>query len=537
MKQTGKTDFGRIPSVIRIGVIGHRSVRDPDRAYSAANDLFRQLYTTISLIHRSVGIELLWCSALAEGADQILARAGLDAYAALNDYPAQLRVVLPFSVEKTTSTMRDGNAIVMFRQLRETSVDTKIVPGMSDPEEAFAECGRTVVDDSDIIVALWDGQPSFRKAGTFPTMTYARQSQKRIIQLDENSEYSIQEETTDGSFAYLERIRNTEAYNGILRSDPVTNRQRDLLLAKLQSIDPSAKYSTSPSFEQFRSGLDMMVRADTIAINRARLSRHVADAVQWLSVVAILAVAAQMSLFSGYHFLILFEVVSIFAILIVVTVANRRAWQKRWADYRYLAERLRASLFQLYHYSIIREQVLRPAEHGGPSSEDWVSLFLEWLWLDRSRTSRTTSHLSSMAVKSLWIDSQIRYYDERSQTLFRRDTRMRVAGYVLFTITAAAALLHMFLAPSRLTPVLELLAIVCPAAGAAIVGIRSHREMHNHATRYADSSARLKRLARLIETTSDADALRRILSAVDGILLLEHAEWRTTASTREFGPS
>jgi hypothetical protein len=47
-------------------------------------------------------------------------------------------------------------------------------------EEAHMAGGRAVVDNSDVLVAVWDGQPARGHGGTADVMAYARQRGVRV---------------------------------------------------------------------------------------------------------------------------------------------------------------------------------------------------------------------------------------------------------------------------------------------------------------------------------------------------------------------
>ena len=530
-------EMGPIPTVIRIGVLGHRYVDEPDLALRMARPLFSQLYAEFAGLSAGGGYRVVLLSSLAEGADQILARAALSAHDAHDTRLIQLRAILPFPEDEVVPLFNSKAGVAGFHELLKICANVKVLSRMPNDDAAYAECGRTLVDNSDLVVAIWNGQPSTGSAGTYPVLMYARELGKRTIVLNTSNSYAIQCTASKGSFDYRLRFAQVRAFNNSAFPKSGLGQQCREMIDRMHQIDPGSSPVEQPFGELFIADLKLMIHADLVAGQAARASRRIAAATQWLSFGAILAVATQISVFPQDHMLIIFEIVSIVAILVLATIANYRAWQTRWADYRYLAERMRATLFRLYHQSTERHGPTQVDEVESTSSDDWVSLLTEWIKLDRRGRPEFVPFLGNATVRILWIEAQVAYYDDRSQALLTADHRLRVAGFLSFALTGLAAICHLVAKDPILAGAMSVIALIGPAFGAAIVAIRAHREMQKHATRYRSSSTQLKRLSRLITATTDSSALRKMLATVDGILRLEHTEWRTTASTRELGPS
>ena len=55
---------------------------------------------------------------------------------------------------------------------------------LSTDEESYFNAGKMVVDLSDVLVAVWNGQPAKGLSGTANIVEYAKQKQKPIVHLD-----------------------------------------------------------------------------------------------------------------------------------------------------------------------------------------------------------------------------------------------------------------------------------------------------------------------------------------------------------------
>jgi hypothetical protein len=103
------------------------------------------------------------CS-LAAGADQIFAEAILAA-------GGELRAVLPS--QGYTTTFTDENR-VRYAALLAAAGTVTTLPYQEPSEQAYLAAGHTVVNCSDVLLAVWDGAPAAGTGGTADVVEYAR---------------------------------------------------------------------------------------------------------------------------------------------------------------------------------------------------------------------------------------------------------------------------------------------------------------------------------------------------------------------------
>lgn len=77
----------------------------------------------------------------------------------------------------------DGENLANYRRLLGRSQRIQL-KWSGDPERAFFEAGKYVVEKSDILFAIWDGEPSDGLGGTADIVAYAEKSSRKIIQID-----------------------------------------------------------------------------------------------------------------------------------------------------------------------------------------------------------------------------------------------------------------------------------------------------------------------------------------------------------------
>lgn len=113
-------------------------------------------------------------SSLAEGTDQLFAEVALEL-----DIP--IRAVVPFGSYE--SFFDKPTVLVNYRRLlgraHRTDLDLHF-----PPERAFFEAGKFVVDECQILLAVWDGNPAEGLGGTADIVSYALGRGRHVVWLD-----------------------------------------------------------------------------------------------------------------------------------------------------------------------------------------------------------------------------------------------------------------------------------------------------------------------------------------------------------------
>jgi hypothetical protein len=157
--RTATGDDGRIPFRLRVGVTGHREVQDPPAVAAQVAEALRRVERLIgSSAHTP--LEFTVVSALAEGADRLVARE------VLKHGDPELEAALPLP---RSEYRRDFVADPSKREFDELVTRTREVTELhatSTRQEAYEQVGRYVVDRSDLLIAVWDGQAARGQGGT-----------------------------------------------------------------------------------------------------------------------------------------------------------------------------------------------------------------------------------------------------------------------------------------------------------------------------------------------------------------------------------
>jgi hypothetical protein len=65
--------------------------------------------------------------------------------------------------------------------LLERAVEVETIPPAPTREDAYLECGVAVVNQADVVVALWNGKPARAKGGTGDIVACARSCGKPLV--------------------------------------------------------------------------------------------------------------------------------------------------------------------------------------------------------------------------------------------------------------------------------------------------------------------------------------------------------------------
>lgn len=149
---------------MKVGVSGHQERDGAD--WNWTRDALASLLTEL-------GGPVEGWSSLAVGADQLFAETVLS-------LGGSLMTVVPGDWYE--ECYRSPAALARYRDLlsRGGAIELDGLQG----EEAFLQAGRKVADESDVLIAIWDGQPAKGKGGTGDIVDYARQLGKPVYRID-----------------------------------------------------------------------------------------------------------------------------------------------------------------------------------------------------------------------------------------------------------------------------------------------------------------------------------------------------------------
>ena len=150
-----------------IAVTGHRDIVIDETLLLQLDDFFRKM----SKKHEHITL----LSALADGADQCVAES------VLKYENIDLKVPLPLTQKLYLETIDNKEN---FYTLAKSAKETFEVPKAC--ENPYENLGHYLVDNSNVLLALWDGDYNGKLGGTGEVVTYANELNKSIIHIDVN---------------------------------------------------------------------------------------------------------------------------------------------------------------------------------------------------------------------------------------------------------------------------------------------------------------------------------------------------------------
>jgi hypothetical protein len=585
---------------LRVGVTGHRPgpklppegvapIRQTvDRILAAIAASARNIITTSSGGLVDTSLELVVVSALAEGADRIVAQAGLAAGYGLD-------AVLPFARSEYLRDFESGASHEEFESLvgRASSV-FELDGERKQANRAYEAAGLVMLANCDLLVAIWDQNEAAGVGGTALMVDRAVNEGIPVLLINPTQParagllWAGDMELTPASVRQ-EDLQQREALSEIhdvvnILIAPPSDQSRSnlatylaekerrwnfgvwysLLLFAFSGRKPRRHDFHLPPYlantrVQWADYLNIVTRsdrlcdaigqillpvfsaADNLSVHYARVYRSV-YVFNFIAAATVAALAVfglilhQHGWTTSVRMAEIIELVIIGVVILSWWTGHRRQWHRRWLEYRRLAECLR-------HMRLIALTAsVGPIPRPGRSSEgeaDWV----DWY----ARAIRRLLPLPQQAVNSEYIEmvrtatceaelrGQIRYHEPNAELMETLEHRLHTLGYFLFVATAIMLVIAL-LTPQDLQGAKTLmifLTVVFPTFGSAFNAIRVQGDFMTVARRSRQTAKRLIAIANALsgEPLSFARLADRVETASD-MMMDDLVEWQLVFRTR-----
>lgn len=524
-------DRGEIPLRLRVGISGHRAI---GYDHPEAASILDEVLTAISGFQASLRdrfpatpVGLVAVSALAEGADRLLARAVLDLDG------GQLEAILPLGPDDYRDDFRSDDSKREFDALRGMAASVDIVQPAPSREHAYEAAGHAIVDRSDVMIFIWDGQPARGRGGTGDIYEYATSAGTAIIwiRVDDCSAV-MAEQSADLMNSVLASIVDLDRYNSAgWAPSAVTAAEADDII--MTTAMPDTGNLVAAHFTRY------FLRADMQAGRYQRRWFWATRMLYSLAALAVFAVASQLIFAPSHENYAWIEFVILAFVSAMLLVMRRAAWHDCWISFRYLAEQIRSHLF----LALSGITSLADAGHSdtwlvAPATEpEWVRRALAEIWWTRPRYDLTADpELLRAIFLGDWIEKQYRYHVKTSSKYQDRSLLFSRIAIALFILSTAAALLHSLGAESWLVRpyrLLDLFSIVIPAVGAAFSGYAAQRDYMRHSGRSKLFAATLVEANRQFQRTTDVPGIQELGQGLSRLTASETADWYSAVSARD----
>jgi hypothetical protein len=242
--------------------------------------------------------------------------------------------------------------------------------------------------------------------------------------------------------------------------------------------------------------------------------------------------------FPAYTGLILIEILALLVALIWYRVGVVENWQRKWLNYRHLAERLRIMTFRC----LLKPGTTRPENervqalpfYQGPG--EWVLVVadhVQRLLTGAEGLEDNFHQVRNFILKGL-IRGQAGYYASTARKKAKHTKREQRFIGLLLVITLLAAAFHLFnIGHSQsFENLIVTLVVVLPAIAASQHAIGSIHDYERISSRSSRMEEILLRLEKSFEKAATFDELRKEIQNAEDILSTENHEWCVSLSFR-----
>ncbi len=183
----------RLPSVLAIGFTGHRSIPDEAKSRESIRGFLREQKAKTQAIVYGV-------SSAAAGSDLLFAESCIE-------LEIPLRILLPLPREEFKQDF-DPATWLRVEAVMSKAVSVEVTGGGENRNEAYYECGVDTVQQSQLLIAVWDGEPSRGMGGTQEIKEFAEKMGKPVIWI--HSVTGATQVLNEPALQELDRLEDTE---------------------------------------------------------------------------------------------------------------------------------------------------------------------------------------------------------------------------------------------------------------------------------------------------------------------------------------
>jgi hypothetical protein len=488
----GTNPLVRLPEVLAIGFTGHRKVPDEAKSRQAIRDFLAQHKES----HRGI---VYGISSAASGGDQLFAESCIE-------LEIPLRILLPRPAAEFRADFDEASWQRTVR-IMENAISLEVTGRHESRSEQYYDCGIQTVAESQLLVALWDGQPARGAGGTQEMVSYARKTGHPIAWI--HSETGVLQFLNKDALEQIESNSELEFLNQLPDVGPhmsiaaPAGSSRDLAQAWLDKTDENANRFAP----QARRVASIPIVYTAAAAVMAGVAPEIPGAAPWLAISAVLGVVA----------------------LALPAALRLHVRQARWARTRTAAEIARSVL--------VIWRTPRPYEVIGAEGAPWLSGILRSLnFLKMEDNHRAATPLSDFKqeYRRDRVAHQIEYFSRQAQKAERQERRYGALGWVcgvLATLVAVACLSgglewlanHGLSGRQWLAFTMSALFEVATMAGA----FAAMKDCARRRRRYRELSLALRGWDTQLEALNTWNAVLLVVERIERALIVELFEWRS----------
>ena len=478
----------RLPEVLAIGFTGHRKLPDEAKSRRAIRDFLEQRKN----LHRGI---VYGISSAASGGDQLFAESCLE-------LSIPLRILLPRPAEQFRSDF-DAASWQRTERILKAAISVAVTGSYESQNEQYYDCGIATVAESQLLVALWDGQPSRGAGGTEEMVAYARKTGQPIAWI--HSQTGVLEMLNSDAAEQVDSSSELEFLNGLpdLGVALPAGSSRDLARAWLAKIDENANRFAP----QARRVASIPIVYTAAAAVMSGVAPEIPGAAPWLGISAAFGIVAM-------------------ALPAALRVHTRQAL---WARTRTATEIARSVLAVW--------GIPRPYEVIGADGAPYLNGILRalnFLKMEDNHRSQTPLAEFKQGYRRDRVADQIGYFSRQASKAEKQERRYGALGWicgVLATLIAVGCLSgglqwlasRGFTGREWLAFTMSALFEVATMAGA----FAAMKDCARRRRRYRELSEALRSWDTQLEALNTWNSLLRVVERIERALVVELFEWRS----------
>jgi len=541
-------DCAQVLAPLVIGITGHRDIREEDR-----KDLKHKLKEVFLKLHEDYGATpLILVTALAEGADRLAAEVALSLHAQVN---IRLVVPIPMPIElyeldfdSLTVLETPLATVAVSRSSREefhallataepkfeleladgNTYETIAQPGPARDRQ-YELVGKYIAQQSQILIALWDGVDSGSVGGTASVVNFQREGvpgpEACALEAPEGFPvYHILTPRLKNPYPQGEVLNLRKLYPRVFQgNDAQAEKYFSKMFARLDEFNRSIIPTDRALARDIKKSKNYLLQG----MREDELPSGMEQALNRYAVVDALAIGFQQDLlraqvglhictFLSFFFFLLFVHLPnhsarhwglsaglVMVVFVLWMLSRKHAFDANHGDYRAIAEGLRVKFF--WKLAGIKDSV---ADHylGKLRSElDWIrNGFRGWNIVEGRENHGTVDSVEVEDrrnrlgfVRKYWIDDQLRYFGRAAESNLIKQQCVERAGLICLWSVGVLGVVLLFLTNNAFY--FDLVAIILEALLAAAALLHHF----NNRLAYAEHTKQYNRMVLLFARASD----------------------------------
>jgi hypothetical protein len=394
----------------------------------------------------------------------------------------------------------------------------------AEPSNPARQSAERAIQECDVLISIWHPVQGFGDDSAAPLIEFALSIGRTIYWVDPSNGQFRRYDNEDG---FLASFLCQDAYNGEYLSE------RDIAAAELAVREQLATHAFDAHLHPrafdplLENVLPQMARAELLASRMRNYYVGSGKGIYFLTAAGI-AIGAVVSFYGWNPTWGFLEVLTMILAVALVSYTEFSNTLQRWIDYRFLAERLRASAY-LFVAGV-------SCQSPGPvRSSPWTLLALHRIWGQLQPLVPDPAHLEAVKQFTLdgWVRAQKNWFQTRSGELKTKHKVSMCASISLFLAAGAFASFH----AARVLPshhiIWEAFAIITAAACLSVAGYRGYRVYRPISVEYAEMAQRLDQTDQDVSNAADVKTLTEVLTRAFDTFNVEHQNWRVLVHVHE----